>query len=164
MFVANIKISKPKKLFLLCGALSAAAMLCMLVFVRVNAPKNTAECKGIGEYSTAAETPLQRIEFLEQFGIAATESACDEIIVPAQFNSIYEDYNALQQTIGLDLAPYKGKRAERYTFTLDTASPDSGACAVLLVRSGRVIGGHLTDGAFGNPYRALCEYSHGSTG
>lgn len=164
MFVANIKISKSKKLFALCAALSVAAMLCTLVFVRAGAQRDTAACDEVGEYVLAAQTPGQRADFLAQFGLTARSESRDEVTVPSTFNAVYEAYNGLQRQIGLDLSPYKGETAERYTYPLDAASPDSGACAVLLVRDGRVIGGHIYSGAFGSQYRALNDNGHGKTG
>ena len=38
------------------------------------------------------------------------------IIIPEQFDDIYENYNLIQLEAGLDLAPYKGMPAVRYTY------------------------------------------------
>ena len=38
--------------------------------------------------------------------------------IPKEFDNIYTDYNLLQIECGLDLLPYSGKKAVRYTYTV----------------------------------------------
>ncbi len=156
MLVLNLSIGKTKKIFFICAALSMAAMLAVLVLVRAGAAglRDTATCDEVGEYELLARTPGEQRAFLSRFGLDAGEIMEDEVTIPSEFNSVYEDYNELQRRIGLDLTPYKGERVKRLTFELNGSGNDP-MYAVLLVREGRVIGGHLSDGCLGSPYRAL---------
>ena len=58
--------------------------------------------------------------FLSSYSISvdAEAPASEEIKIPQEFDSFYEDYNLLQIESGLDLTKYKGKRAVRYTYTV----------------------------------------------
>lgn len=70
------------------------------------------------------ENALNR-QFLSQFGIEVNEKPCltEEIKIPALFDNFYKSYNALQIESGLNLSPYKGKNAVRYTYEI-TNFPD----------------------------------------
>ncbi len=113
---------------------------------------DTATCDEAGAYSLVAENAAEEIEFLSQFGLSvASESRRSEkITIPTDFSAVYEDYNALQNQIGLDLEHFKGETADKVTYTLN-----SGEYVVILVCRGRVIGGHITNGEFGSENRPL---------
>lgn len=66
-------------------------------------------------------------EFLSSYGIEASEkaTASEEFIIPEVFDSTYDSYNLLQLESGLDLLPYRGKKAVRKTFEI-TNFPESG--------------------------------------
>ena len=108
--------------------------------------------------SARAEQPARR--FLEENGLQPKELTRQrQITVPSAFNNTYENYNRLQRQSGFDLAPYKGKAALMLVFTLNGADADR---AVLLIKDGRVIGGHLTNGEYGSKDLPLLQ--HGTTG
>ena len=53
---------------------------------------------------------------------------------------VIDSYNQIQQAQGLDLAPYKGKRATLYTYEITNhPSGEQGVTANLLVRRGKLI-------------------------
>ena len=55
--------------------------------------------------------------------------------IPEEFDEVYDSYNQIQQAQGLDLAPYKGKRATLYTYEITNhPSGEQGVTANLLVR------------------------------
>ena len=58
------------------------------------------------------------IEFLGNYGWEVTGDCIEreKVEIPAVFDAIYNDYNALQKLAGLDIANYKGKKAIRYTY------------------------------------------------
>lgn len=41
------------------------------------------------------------------------------LIIPAEFDDVYENYNRLQIEAGLNLEPYKNKPAKRYTYVVE---------------------------------------------
>ena len=59
-------------------------------------------------------------KFLESYGwqINPIASESEFADIPQEFDSVYSSYNKLQLEAGLDLSPYKGRRAVRYTYTV----------------------------------------------
>lgn len=127
------------------------AVLTAIAIGSANQP-NTAVSDEMGKYSLLAENQSDEIDFLSQFGLSAVAESrsCEKITIPAEFNSIYEQYNELQKQIGLNLENYRGETVEKVTYLLD-----NGEYAVLLVIKNRVIGGHITNGEYGSENRPL---------
>lgn len=127
-----------------------------------SADKNDFDKIAAGEVSSvSAETAEICKAFLAERGIEADfdKAESEKIIIPDDFNSIYEKYNDLQTQNGFDLRPYKGKRAEKVTVELAGGKP---RFAVLLVVKDKVIGAHLTNGEYGDENLSLSDY--GKTG
>lgn len=62
----------------------------------------------------------RNISFLKEYGwiTEKNEIEIEEIIIPEVFDDVYINYNRLQKQSGLDLEPYKGKKAVRYTYVV----------------------------------------------
>lgn len=60
----------------------------------------------------------RNVKFLTEYGWSVFDEAVEieEIFIPESFDSVYENYNALQKQAGLNLEKYKGKKAVRYTY------------------------------------------------
>lgn len=58
------------------------------------------------------------LHFLSSFDIEAEKKpvSVEELIIPKAFDDTYEAYNLLQVESGLDLSPYRGKKAVRFTY------------------------------------------------
>ena len=67
------------------------------------------------QYSIQAGENEQRIDFLKQFGWEVEQEpvSIEEIVIPQQFNQVYERYNELQKTQGMDLTKYAGKTVKK---------------------------------------------------
>ena len=69
------------------------------------------------------------------------------LIIPPEFDEVYEKYNAIQKEQGFDLTKYQGKRVKRWTYAIKNYpgyAADSGCIhANLLVYEGQVIGGDV---------------------
>ena len=157
MFVLKVKLMPSKRMFLVCGAIIAAIVLVCVICSASAAGRtpDTATCDEAGEYSLSAANEQEQIDFLGNFGLEADRLvSADNITIPSEFNSVYDDYNELQRQIGLDLSRYKGENAEKYVYALKGENADF---AVILVKNNRVIGGHLTSGEFGEENRPLIE-------
>ncbi len=63
----------------------------------------------------------------------------DSVRIPKEFNSIYEDYNKLQMSVGYNLLDYKGKEVTRYIFDAEDRLRIS-----LLVHKEKLIGGDIS--------------------
>lgn len=90
-------------------------------------------------------TEEQMVEFLSKLGYEAEPVPADvfEIQIPNNFNSIYEKYNELQRSQGLNLKRYAGKDATAYVFKIKNYDYDGEVYATLFIRNGRVIAGDI---------------------
>ncbi len=133
------RISKRLRIFLLICAL----LLILLVVV---------DLTGLGRDALSVSVPLKedsdvaRAEFLAQYGweISTVPIEVQDVVIPAVFDKVYEQYNQLQQAQGFDLSSYKGKTVKRYTYRVINYPDETNQVrANLLVWNGRVIGGDL---------------------
>ncbi len=75
----------------------------------------------------ASDENEKNIEFLDSYGWK-TEPVCIEQVslkIPDIFDDVYNNYNELQKLCGLDLSPYKGKNAIRYTYVVSNFPSDT---------------------------------------
>ncbi len=150
MFVYNLKVKPSKKLAVFFAVASVSvAIVCIICMTSVhNKVTDTATCDEIGTYSLSVKSTEEQCKFLEQFEIMADSESVQsrEVVIPTKFNSVYEEYNELQQTIGLDLSRYKGETAKEVRYELKNSETKY---AVLLIYNEKVIGAHLTNGEYG---------------
>lgn len=75
----------------------ATAFMCVLA----NSKCNMKNVEFLKKYNWEVETaPIERVEF----------------VIPEAFDEVYNNYNSLQKEAGLDLLPYAGYSAVRYTY------------------------------------------------
>lgn len=142
MFVFSIKSSKLKIALTAFAAVLAVAAVVLLI----NRDKPAVSDNAI---SLKASNASERAAFLSQFGWDIEEDPVEvaEVIIPAEFDRGYEKYNEIQKAQNLDLTPYAGKRAKRWTYNIKNYpgyEGDSGTVqANILVYEGAVIGGDI---------------------
>lgn len=142
MFVYSVKTSKAKIFsVVLAIAVSVAAIVFVMNKKQEPATNDTA-------ISYKAENAAERAAFLSQFGWKISEDPVEvsEVIIPADFDAGYLEYAEMNKAQGLDLEPYKGMRAKRWTydiFNYPGLENQSGVQANLLVFEGRIIGGDI---------------------
>lgn len=142
MYIYSVKASKVK-LVIFCAVLVIAAAAIALTLTK-GEPASTDS--GI---SHKAGSAAERLAFISQFGWEVSEDPKEvaEVIIPAEFDDIYTSYNEIQQEQELDLTPYKGLRAKRWTYeVLNYPGYEGKPGAVeinLLVYDGAVIGGDV---------------------
>ncbi len=93
-------------------------------------------------------------EFLQSFGWEVKRKNIDSaaVNIPDPFDLVYENYNKLQIEAGLDLAPYAGRRAMRYTYEVTNfpyGEPKNVRANVLCVDDEPVAGDIMTTAADG---------------
>ncbi len=142
MFVFSLRTSK-KRMILILGIIVAVLLL---VFAVMNHDMPVAND---GAISLKASNGQERLAFLSQFGWEAEEDPVrvEEVIIPTQFNAVYENYNKLQLTQNFDLTKYAGKTAKKWTYRIRNF-PGYGENseyiqANILVCDGVVIGGDI---------------------
>lgn len=85
------------------------------------------------------------LRFLSSFGIETEKepASVEELFIPEEFDEAYESYNLLQIESGLDLLPYAGKKAVRFTYMVTNFPEDTDSAIfanVLLVNRRPVAG------------------------
>lgn len=94
------------------------------------------------------ETNEERVAFLQSFGwqTEAGPAETREVMIPAQFNDVYQNYNAMQQAQGFDLAPYSGQVVTQYKYLITNYPDETEVYATLLVYGEVIIGGDVACG------------------
>lgn len=143
MFVYSVKTSKAKMAALLV-ALAAAVIALIMVIGRGEKPAATDDLA----VNYKAESAAERTAFLSQFGWKISEDPVEvsEVIIPENFDDGYTEYAAMNKAQGLDLEPFKGVRAKRWTYTVlnyPGLENSKSVQANLLIYDGRVIGGDV---------------------
>lgn len=92
----------------------------------------------------------ERLQFISQFGWEVSdepEEVC-EIIIPQEFDDVYNNYNELQLKQDCDLRDYAGLRVKRWTYIIKNypgySETDTCVRINLLIYNGIVIGGDVS--------------------
>ncbi len=91
------------------------------------------------------ESAQDRAEYIGSLGysIDGGETA-QNVLIPEQFDAVYNNYNNLQKSAGMNLEKYRGKTAVMYTYTLKGYKSHEGTVYLhLLVYNDRLIGGDI---------------------
>ncbi len=141
MFVYSVN----KRQIKLAVIIAVLAVMCVILGVLT---KQSIETAVSNEMNQSAGNAEQRIAYLAQFGWSVDEEPVEvkEIIIPAEFDDVYENYNSIQKQQGFDLSQYCSKRVKKWTYTV-TNYPgyENKTCirATLLIHDGKVIGGDI---------------------
>lgn len=143
MFVYSVKTSKAK-IAALVLAVAAGIIAMVMIIGKGNKPVVTDD----SAVNYKAESAAERAAFLSQFGWKISEDPVEvsEVIIPENFDDGYTEYAAMNKAQGLDLEPFKGVRAKRWTYSILNypGLENSGSVqANLLIYDGRVIGGDV---------------------
>ncbi len=110
-------------------------------------------------YSLRAATLEGHHAFAEQFGLTLSHNPVmiQKVRIPSDFNTVYQHYNKLQQSVGLDLLPYSGKKCTLYTYQIvDPAFPEE-TVLHLLILNGKVIGGDISETTLTGRTSSFCQ-------
>lgn len=136
---------KPKMIF---GIILALTGIVVIVLSFTSNHLENGKSKSVSAV-VSASTDKQRRDYLESFGWETAEKfESKELTIPESWNEVYNSYNDLQKNQGFDLAAYKGKRVELYTYTVTNYENISdGVVADMLVYDGVLIGGDICNTA-----------------
>lgn len=136
MFV-SLKANKKR---ILAFAVLALAVVAACVFLRWQGQTQPPEAA-----PAPGETNEERVAFLTSFGWQVEQEPTEtrEVMIPAQFNDVYQNYNAMQQAQGFDLAPYAGEVCTQYKYHITNYPGETEVYATLLVYGRLIIGGDL---------------------
>ena len=158
MFVYSVKSQKSKFI--------AVLLIVLLIVLGFVVCSQLGEADGVGEdeivtdaekaeaavgkeLSYDAADASERLGFIAQFVWQVNEEpdTVTEVLIPEDFDEVYESYNNLQLSQGLDLRAYQGKRVKRWSYAV-TNYPDTENSADtiridLLISGGKVVGGDV---------------------
>lgn len=152
MFVWSLKTSK-RQFF------SIMACLVVLVAVLITAavwPSSEEASPTVA--SVAASNEEERLSFLRSLGYEVEEPYVEvsEVLIPDEFDEVFQKYNEVQQSANMDLEPYHGKRVKCWTYRVLNYPTDDEVSAHLYVYNDKVIGGDISSAA-------LDGFMHGLT-
>lgn len=141
MFIYTLKASTIK--FFGVVLLSVAVLVALVTVIPTNGSS--------GEVAAAAVdfddvgTNVGRLDFLEQFGYDVNPEPLEikEIMVPDEFDTVYDAYNDIQKAQGLNLMKYQGRKVTRYTYEAENYDFEGRVMANMLVYKGKVIAGDI---------------------
>ena len=87
-----------------------------------------------------------RLDIAKKLGweVEAEPIEIEEIIIPEEFDEVYEKYNDLQKEMGLDLSKYKGKKCKRYCYRVTNFDGEEDVHMNLLIYKDKIIGGDVS--------------------
>ena len=147
MFVYSLKATSIK--FIAVIVVSVMALIALLVLVPEYEEVSASIGDGKINYDHIKDD-TDRIAFAKQFGweITPTPTETEAVTVPAEFDTVYESYNAIQQAQGLNLERYRGKTVMRYTYAVTNyPNYDGPVYFNLLMYKNKVIGGDICSAA-----------------
>ena len=148
MFVWKMKLSPRLKTAAVIALLAVFTLLCVASAVGAHRERSGEQPAGASrEDEQASRDCLTRIG-AEQAELLESS----RVTIPEEFDAVYEEYNALQKRVGLDLSESRGWEVLKSVYAVKNKKADY---AVILAGNGRVIGGHLTDGEYGGEYLPL---------
>ena len=136
-----MKMTRKKLAACIAGAAAAVAA----VVVAVSGGLGPAEETGGGVSHTVTEVS-DVAGFLESFGWETGAEPCEveDVIIPSEFNDVYQQYNVMQKEQGYDLEEYRGVCAKRVAYEIrNYPGQEENVRANVLVYEGRVIGGDV---------------------
>lgn len=150
----SVFVRRKKLSVIIVSSVMVLSLLIWVLYSALHIPSK-AFCDGVGEYSLLADTQSMREGFFLPFGYKAQSLECYDITVPSS-GEVYEEYNEIQKSQGLSLAPYGGESAQMYVFSLESEGEDN-LYGFLIVYKGRVIGAHVSDCLYPSAVRGLWE-------
>lgn len=116
MFVISIKSNKLKKLC----AISLCAVFITLGAVYFVSKEADKPVSTVGNIQMKAGNSEERIAFFAQFGFDVNTEPAEvkEVVIPEEFNDVYQNYNELQKSQNLDLEKYKGARVKHWSYEI----------------------------------------------
>lgn len=142
MFIYTLKATNLK--FFAALILSAAVLITVVTVIPGYDSASQVAAASVN-YS-GIKTEEDRIEFLRGFGYEVEETPVEveEVVVPAEFDSVYTKYNDIQRSQGLNLRKYRGKTATRYTYRVTNYEGYEGTVlASVIVYKNKIIAGDV---------------------
>lgn len=120
----------------------------LITFLTNHSAKPASKSEGI-----RCSTTQERVDYINSFDLKTdSKEESKEIIIPEQFNDVYNKYNEIQKQQNFDLTDYKGKTAVMYTYNITNYKDNDNVIANLIVYDGILIGADLCDTSADNGF------------
>ena len=142
MLIWTMKFDKKKAAFwVVMAALVIIGVILLLGARGHGAPVGASS----GRQSASVKTEKARVAYLSDCGWNVEAPALKEetVLIPKQFNSVFEAYNDLQKQQGFDLSRYAGKEVKLYTYKIIGSNLGENVVAMLYISNGSVVGGDV---------------------
>ncbi len=138
---------RPKQIFGLILLLTGIVVV-LITFLTNHPAKPASKSEGI-----RCATTQERVDYINSFDLKTdSKEESKEIIIPEQFNAVYNKYNEIQKQQNFDLTDYKGKTAVMYTYNITNYKDNDNVIANLIVYDGILIGADLCDTSADNGF------------
>ena len=153
MMIFTVKIRRRGLLIAL--ALVVAAAAGAMLFSNYGSGEAAAAVFGRGKSEVRCTSAEERAAYLGKFGWTAEEMGSLEVMIPAEFDGVYETYNAIQTAQGFKLEKYKGEQVTKYSYKVTNFPEEGEVIANLLIYKDRVIAADLSSTELGGFIRGL---------
>ena len=142
VFVFSVKTTKKQMI----SIIVCVVMLIAILVVAIVWPSNKTSATGAQPYTpVAAGSDEARIGYLRTLGYEASPSTAEvkEVLIPDEFDEVFQNYNTVQAEAGMDLEPYHGKRVKCWSYRIDNYPGEDDVLAHLYVYNDKIIGGDI---------------------
>ncbi len=144
MLLVSMRLSR-RKILLAC-VVGCALVIGLGSLFRVREVSVNLDGDGAVIKNYTVNTGDQRLAFITQFGWEVEEEPVEieEVLIPREFDTLYEDYNALQKSQGLDLTRYRGQKVRRFCYRILNYPDCTDEVRLnMLVAENKIIGGDV---------------------
>ena len=145
MFVVSLSGSRFKKIVIPMVVVGVIVLAC--AFAKISSPE-PAKSEALVSVDGSDASAVELKSFISSYGwtVNGEPDEVREVMIPAEFDDVYTNYNAIQTAQGFDLSGLKGQRVKRWTYTV-TNYPgyETEDCVKIniLVYNGCVVGGDV---------------------
>lgn len=167
MFVFSAKVNKKNTIIGL-GLVGILIVGVAFLYPKENADEAMAKNSSVeitgtmGMNDVKIKNDIDVYNYLKSFGWSVSEMPlrAETVVIPKEFDDVYEKYNQLQERQGFNFDKAKGKKAMLYSFTInDHPSGEKGVIANVIVYKNKVIGGDISSSDVNGFIHGLTENS-----
>lgn len=162
MFVFSVKASKMR---LITMAFCAVVLVVLVLAVTARPSSTAANGASTGGTTVPGGSETARVALLRSLGyrVELPVASVEEVLIPDVFDEQTTRYNQLQQTAGMDLQPYHGKRLKCWTYALQDDVSGEDTVAHLYEYKDTIVAGDISATRADGFMRALTRATTHST-
>lgn len=141
MFVFSVKTTKKQMI----SIIVCVVMLIAILVVAIAWPSARQPPPHAALYAGGSGKRRSPDRLLKTLGYEASPSTAEvkEVLIPDEFDEVFQNYNTIQAEAGMDLEPYHGKRVKCWSYRVDNYPGEESVLAHLYVYNDKIIGGDI---------------------